>query len=97
MFTEAEEPGPSVTRLLEGEAVPLVASRKRKKGKEKVRSSKRAKKSGKRKRETLFRTKVRRQLLKQYHLLIAKRKAINKKIRDNRRHRNQLIFHRLPQ
>lgn len=51
-------------------------------------------KKGKKKREVLFRTKVRRKLLKEYHSLIRKRKAINKALRDNRRHRNQLVFHR---
>jgi len=52
------------------------------------------KKHPKRKRETLYRTKVRRSLLKQYHILIRKRKDLRKKIIANRRHRNQLIFHR---
>lgn len=96
VFTEAEEGGPSVEAiLLEAERAPS-RKRKRSKGKEKV-GAKRSKKGKGRKRETLFRTKVRRQLLKEYHKLVARRKAINKKIRDNRRHRNQLIFHRLPQ
>lgn len=62
-------------------------SGKKKKGKGKT-------KGGKKKREILFRTKVRKRLLKEYHSLVSKRKKINKAIRDNRRHRNQLVFHR---
>jgi len=59
-----------------------------------TKKKKKTKKGKKRKRETLFRTKVRRRLLKEYHQLIAKRKKINRDIKANRRHRNQLVFHR---
>jgi hypothetical protein len=84
----------------EGEDIDVVfteANRPGRKRKREIKSSKKfkkAKKKGTRHRETLFRTKVRRQLLKAYHKLIARRKKINKAIKDNRRHRNQLIFHR---
>ena len=84
----------------EGEDIDVVfseANRPGRKRKREIKASKKfkkAKKKGKRHRETLFRTKVRRQLLKAYHQLIARRKKINKAIRDNRRHRNQLVFHR---
>lgn len=66
--------------------VPRKTAKKKGKGK--------SKKGGKKKREILFRTKVRKRLLKEYHSLVSKRKKINKAIRDNRRHRNQLVFHR---
>lgn len=95
-FTEAIEESEGAVPLVEFTATS--ASRKRKrlsKGKQKV-GTKKAKKGKHRKRETLFRTKVRRKLLKEYHGLIAKRKRINKAIKDNRRHRNQLVFHREP-
>jgi len=64
------------------------------KGKEKEEPKKRRKKGKKRKREVFFRTKERKKLLKRYHQLIRNRKNINKAIRDNRRHRGQLVFHR---
>lgn len=58
------------------------------------RPKKKSRKNPKRKRETLYRTKIRRKLLREYHILIRKRKELRKKILANRRHRNQLIFHR---
>lgn len=77
------------------DAGPISRKRKRapRKGKEKV--GRKKKRGGpKRKREIFFRTKERKKLLTKYHHLISKRKAINKAIRDNRRHRGQLVFHR---
>lgn len=77
------------------EAGPISKKRRRiLKGKAKVGSRKKAKKGPKRKREIFERTKIRRHLLVKWHQLIAKRKAINKALRDNTRHRNQLVFHR---
>lgn len=78
----------------EEEGVIITSKRKRvsKSGTSK-KGRKRSKKAPKRHREVLFRTKVRKQLLRKYHKLIRQRKRINKAIRDNRRHRNQLVFH----
>ncbi len=86
--------------MSEGEDIDVVfteANRPGRKRKREIKASKKykkAKKKGTRKREVLFRTKVRRKLLKEYHKLISRRKRINKAIKDNRRHRNQLVFHR---
>lgn len=92
-FTEVEETEGEGPILVIPEPRRASHKRKRSTGKEKVHHKK--KKGGKKRhRETLLRTKLRRQLLKKYWKLIHQRKKINKAIKDNRRHRNQLIFHR---
>lgn len=90
-FEFEEEEAPNLTTVFTPSNAP---SKKRRRQIKKSGPFKKAKKKGKRVREVLFRTKVRKQLLREYHRLVARRKAINKKIRDNRRHRNQLVFHR---
>lgn len=88
LFTEA------LPDTEEEEIIPTKKRKRSKKSSVSRKGAKRSKKGKKRSREVLFRTKVRKTLLRKYWALIAKRKRINKAIRDNRRHRNQLVFHR---